>query len=197
MKMLFDFFPVIVFYIAYSVSKHYTNEVQAMVIATALLIAATCVQVGVTWLKKRTVEKMHIVVLVLAVIFGGATIYFHEPRYLVWKVTLVNWLFGVAFLASHYIGDSPIVKRMMQHAVELPEKIWTRLSYMWIVFFLVIGVINLLVFNFVIHKYGADEGLTAWVQFKLFGMFGLTLVFVVIQSFYLARHVREKPAEEV
>jgi len=197
MKLLFDFFPVIIFYLTYTISKRFVGEVDAMVLATALLIAATCAQVAITWWRKRKVEKMHLVVLVLAIVFGGATIYFHEPIYLVWKVTLGNWLFAIAFLASHFIGDTPIVKRMMQHAVELPAQIWNRLSYMWIVFFIAVGGINLLVYNFVILKYGSQQGFDTWVQFKLFGMFGLTIVFVIIQSLYLARHVREKPAEEV
>lgn len=189
MKILFDFFPVIIFYIAYTISKRFVGEVEGMVIATALLIAATCAQVAINWWRKRKVEKMHLVVLVLAIVFGGATIYFHEPKYLAWKVTLGNWLFALAFLASHFIGDTPIVKRMMQHAVELPTKIWNRLSYMWILFFAIVGGINQIVFQHV--------SFDTWVQFKLFGMFGLTLVFVIIQSIYLARHVREKPAEEV
>lgn len=188
MKFLFDFFPVIIFYIAYTVSKKFMGEVEGMVIATALLIAATCVQVAITWLRKRKVEKMHIIVLTLAIVFGGATIYFREPAYLIWKVTLANWLFALAFLSSHFIGESPIVKRMMQHAIELPEIIWTRLSYMWILFFAVIGVINLIVASHV--------SFDAWVNFKLFGMFGLTFLFVIIQSIYLARHAKEKPVEE-
>jgi len=188
MKILFDFFPVIVFYVAYTIGKRFVGEVQGMIIATALLIAATCIQVGVTWLRKRKVEKMHIVVLVLAIVFGGATIYFHDPAYLVWKVSLANWLFAVAFLASHFIGDSPLVKHMMQHAIELPEVIWTRLSYMWIVFFISVGIINLIV--------ARSVSFDAWVNFKLFGMLGLTFVFVILQSFYLARHAREKSAEE-
>ena len=188
MKFLFDFFPVIIFYITYTISKRFTGEVEGMVMATALLIAATCAQVLITWLRQRKVEKMHLVVLVLAIVFGGATIYFHEPAYLVWKVTLGNWLFAVAFLASHFIGDSPIIKRMMAHAVELPEIIWNRLSYMWILFFAIVGVINLIV----AHHVSFD----AWVNFKLFGMFGLTFVFVIIQSVYLARHVKEKHPEE-
>lgn len=188
MKFLFDFFPVIIFYIAYTISKRIVGEVEGMVIATALLIAATCVQVLVTWFRKHKVEKMHIVVLVLAIVFGGATIYFHEPAYLVWKVTLGNWLFAIAFLSSHFIGDTPIVKRMMQHAIELPEIIWNRLSYMWILFFAAIGGINLIVARHV--------SFDTWVQFKLFGMLGLTFAFVVIQSIYLARHAKEKHAEE-
>ena len=188
MKFLFDFFPVIIFYIGYSISKRYMGEVDGMIIATALLIAATCAQVAITWLRKRKVEKMHIIVLALAIVFGGATIYFRDPAYLIWKVTLANWLFAIAFLSSHFIGDSPIVKRMMQHAIELPEIIWTRLSYMWILFFVGIGVVNLIV--------ARNVSFDAWVNFKLFGMFGLTFVFVIIQSLYLARHAKEKQPGE-
>lgn len=188
MKFLFDFFPVIIFYIAYTISKRFMGEIQGMVIATSLLIVATCIQVAFTWLRKHKVEKMHIVVLVLAIVFGGATIYFREPVYLIWKVTLANWLFAIAFLASHFVGDTPIIKRMMQHAVELPEVIWNRLSYMWILFFAGVGVINLVVANHV--------SFDTWVDFKLFGMFGLTFLFVIIQSIYLARHVKDKQIEE-
>lgn len=188
MKFLFDFFPVIIFYITYNIGKRYTGEVESMILATALLIAATCAQVAITWFRQRKVEKMHLIVLVLAILFGGATIYFREPAYLVWKVTLANWLFAVAFLASHFIGGTPIVKRMMQHAIELPELIWSRLSYMWILFFIGIGALNLVVAKHV--------SFDAWVDFKLFGLLGLTFLFVIIQSIYLARHAKEKQAEE-
>jgi intracellular septation protein len=188
MKFLFDFFPVLIFYIAYTISKRLVGEVQGMIIATALLIVATCAQVAITWWRKHKVEKMHLVVLALAIVFGGATIYFREPTYLIWKVTLANWLFAIAFLTSHFIGDTPIIKRMMQHAIELPEIIWTRLSYMWILFFAAIGAVNLLVASHV--------SFDTWVQFKLFGMLGLTFLFVVLQSIYLARHVKEKHVEE-
>lgn len=188
MKFLFDFFPVLLFYIAYNVGKKYVGEVDAMILATALLVLATCVQVAITWLRKRKVENMHIVVLVLALVFGGATIYFREPAYLIWKVTLANWLFAVAFLASHFIGHSPIVKRMMQHAVQLPEFVWNRLSYMWIGFFIALGGINLAV--------AANVSFDAWVDFKLFGLLGLTVLFVIIQAVYLSRHIKEETKSE-
>ena len=189
MKFLFDFFPVLLFYIAYNVGKKYTGEVDAMILATVLLVLATCVQVSITWLRMRKVENMHIVVLALALIFGGAPIYFREPIYLIWKVTLANWLFAGAFLASHFIGHSPIVKRMMQHAVVLPEFVWNRLSYMWISFFIALGAINLVV--------AENVSFDAWVDFKLFGLLGLTLLFVIIQSVYLARHIKEENKPEV
>ncbi len=183
MKFLFDFFPVLFFYIAYNVGKKYTGEVDSIIFATAILMAATIVQVTITWVRHKKVEKMHVIVLVLAIIFGGATIYFREPAYLIWKVTLANWLFAVVFLSSHFIGHTPIVKRMMQKTIELPDIIWDRLSYMWISFFIIIGVINLVVAN----NYSFD----AWVDFKLFGLLGLTFLFVIIQTAYLSRHIKE------
>ena len=188
MKFLFDFFPVVLFYIAYNVGKKQLGDVEAMILATGVLMAATVVQVAITWFRHRKIETMHIIVLVLALVFGGATIYFREPAYLIWKVTLANWLFALVFLASHYIGQTPLVKRMMQNTIELPELVWYRLSYMWIGFFTVIGIINLLVAN----HFSFD----AWVDFKLFGLLGLTFAFIVIQTLYLARHVKENQVEE-
>ncbi|MGD8925774.1 MAG: septation protein A [Thioalkalispiraceae bacterium] len=183
MKLLFDFFPVVFFYISYNFFKTSHGEIKAMIIATAVLMAATVLQVGINWFKNRKIEKMHIIVLIMALVFGGATIYFQDKTYLIWKVTLVNWLFATVFFGSHFIGHTHIVKRMMQSAVELPDPIWDRLSYMWIIFFIALGAINLVVANSV--------DFDTWVDFKLFGLLGLTLVFIVIQTIYLSRHVKE------
>jgi len=183
MKLLFDFFPVVLFYTVYNVRKTGNDDIDAMIVATAVLMAATVVQVAVNWFKNHKVENMHIVVLLLALVFGGATIYFRDQQYLIWKVTLVNWLFAIVFLGSHFIGDTPIVRRMMQNAIELPEFIWNRLSYMWIIFFFALGAINLAV--------ARNVNFDTWVDFKLFGLLGLTIAFVVIQTIYMSRHVKE------
>jgi len=183
MKLLFDFFPVIFFYISFNYYKEAQGEVQAMIIATAILMIATVIQVAINWFKNRKIEKMHIIVLVMALVFGGATIYFQDKAYLIWKVTLVNWLFAVVFFGSHFIGHTHIVKRMMQHAIELPDQVWDKLSYMWITFFVFLGVINLIV--------AQNVDFDTWVDFKLFGLLGLTLVFIVIQTIYMSRHAKE------
>jgi len=183
MKFLFDFFPVVFFYIAFNVSKKYTDEVDAMIIATAVLMAATVAQVAFNWFKHRKIEKMHIIVLVLALVFGGATIYFRDQQFLIWKVSIANWLFAVVFLGSHFIGHTHVIKRMMQHAVTLPDPIWDRLSYMWIVFFTALGFINLAV--------GYQYDFDTWVDFKLFGLLGLTFAFIILQTLYLSRHMKE------
>ena len=178
MKFLADFFPVLLFFGAYQLYDIY--------VATATAIVASFVQVGASWFRHRKVEKMHLVTLGLLVVFGGLTLALRDPLFIKWKPTVVNWLFAAAFLGSHYVGERPIIQRMMSQAVTLPPEIWRRLSVAWVLFFLGVGAINLLVaFSF------SEE---TWVNFKLFGMLGLTLLFVVAQSFYLARHM-EPPAD--
>jgi len=192
MKFLFDFFPAILFYITYKTTGDVTwlhqtaiPETQGMVNGVFVMILATIVQLAYNWLRHNKVEKMHVVTLVLVVVFGSTTIYLEDPVYLFWKVSIVNWLFAVVFAGSHFFGEHTIIKRMMSHAISLPEVVWTRLSIMWIVFFSAVGVINL----FVAFSFDFDT----WMDFKLFGLMGLTIGFIIIQAFYLSRHAQEQP----
>lgn len=180
MKFLTDFLPILLFFIAYQLYDIY--------VATAVAIAASVLQVSYLWLFKKKIEKMHLVTLGLLVIFGGLTLALRDPLFIKWKPTVVNWLFAAVFLGSQFIGKKSMVERMMSHAIDLPATIWTRLNISWGVFFLVSGILNLYVaFNF------AEE---TWVNFKLFGMLGLTILFVILQSFYMARHIQEQKQEE-
>lgn len=188
MKLLFDFFPIMAFYLTYNLSKAKLGEVNAMIAATAVLMLATTLQMAYTWIKHKKIEKTHVLVLVLALVFGGATIYFRDPAYLIWKVTLVNWLFALGFIASHFFGEKLIIRHMMDHAITLPEPVWNKLSLMWIVFFISLGALNLIV--------AAHVSFDRWVDFKLFGLMGLTLLFALGQGLYLARHVKEEPSKE-
>lgn len=179
MKLLFDFFPVILFFIAY--------KLEGIYVATAIAIAATLLQVGYLWLRHRRVEAMHLVTLGLIVIFGGATLYLHDEQFIKWKPTVINWLFGVAFLTSQFLGDKPIIQRMMAPNVALPQPIWYRLNLSWALFFLFLGAVNL----FVVYRFDTD----VWVNFKLFGMLGLTVAFVLLQAAFLARYLPESTEE--
>lgn len=183
MKFLYDFFPVALFFIAY---KTYD-----IFVATAVIIVASLVQVGSFWLKHRRFENMHLVTLALVVVLGGATIILHDDNFIKWKPTVVNWLFAVVFLGSHFIGKRTIIERMLASNISLPAQIWSRLSYLWIGFFLVMGIANLYVAFYYAPELSLAERTDLWVDFKLFGMMGLTLVFVIIQAFYLARHIQD------
>ncbi len=180
MKFLADLFPVILFFIAY--------EMYDIYVATGVAIAAAFVQTGFHWLRHRRFEKMHLITLGLLVVFGGLTLILHDPQFIKWKPTIVNWLFGVVFLGSQFIGGKTLVERTMSHAVSLPKPIWTRLNLAWTLFFFVMGLVNIHVaYNF------SEE---FWVRFKLFGMMGMTILFVLAQSFYLARHIHEPDEAE-
>ena len=178
MKLLFDFFPVVLFFVVY---KMHDDPHQGFMYATAAIIVATAIQVLVLWWRERRVEKMHIAVLAIVVVFGGITLALDDPIFLKWKPTIVNWLFALVFLGSQFVGAKNIVRRLMESKVTLPAPVWTKLNASWVVFFVVCGALNL----FVVYNFDTDT----WVDFKLFGLMGLTLVFVLGQGFYMMRHM--------
>ena len=216
MKFLYDFFPILLFFIAY--------KLQGIYVATAVAIIASCVQVAFTWLKHKRVEKMHVVTLALIVILGGATLLFQDKAFFMWKPTAVNWLFAAAFLGSHFIGEKTVVERMMGNAIKVPASIWPRLNISWVLFFILMGMANLLVANYYFvaesalfthlgHPIELDQCNSLagqarvlcdharemeedWVNFKLFGMMGLTFVFVIAQGFYLAKHMQHEDTSD-
>jgi intracellular septation protein len=175
MQLLFDFLPIIAFFVAYKLANIY--------VATVVLIVATVLQVGIHWLRTRRVNPMHLVSAGLVLVFGGLTLLIHDTAFIMWKPTVVNWLFAAAFLASLWrrFGDRPLIQRLMSAAdsgLVLSPPSWRRLNWLWIGFFLVMGAANLVVFRYF------DEA--TWVNFKLFGMLGLTIAFIVVQGFWLA-----------
>ncbi len=173
MKILADFFPIILFFIVYKLYNIYA--------ATASAIVVSFLQVTIYWVKFRKVDRMQLITLALVVVLGGATLLLHKEIYIKWKPTILNWVFAAVFFASQYIGKKPIIKRMMEKNVSLPEAVWGRLNLSWVGFFVLMGIANL----YVVYNFDTD----VWVNFKLFGMLGLTVIFVIIQAFYLARHI--------
>ncbi len=181
MKFLFDFFPILLFFVAY--------KVYGIFVATAVAIVASCIQVGWFWFKNHRVENMHLITLILIVVLGGATLILQDETFIKWKPTVVNWAFAIAFLGSQFIGKKTFVQRMMESNIRLKtDAIWPRLNMAWVLFFIIMGVVNLLVaFNF---------STDIWVNFKLFGMMGLTLIFVFGQGFYLVKYIEMDKDEE-
>ena len=180
MKLLIDFFPVLLFFLAY--------KFFGMYVATAVAIGATAIQIGVTWLRTKSVPSMQWVTLVVILIFGGLTLYLRDEQFIKWKPTVINWLFGIVFLGTQLFGQKTAIEHMLSSSIILPQAVWKRLNLAWTVFFVLIGAANLVV----MHYFDSNT----WVNFKLFGMLGLTLVFVVLQSLYLARYMEEPPKEQ-
>jgi intracellular septation protein len=175
MKQLFEFFPIVLFFIAYKLYGIY--------VATEVMIGATSLGVALTWLKYRQVTSMQWITLILAVVLGGATIYLHDERFLKWKLSIVEWLFGIAFLGSQFFGKKPFVERMMSGSLTLPPIIWRRLNLMWGSFFISVGFINL----YVMQHYNTDD----WVTFKTFGVPGLMVVFILVQIVFIYKYLPE------
>lgn len=180
MKFLFDFFPVILFF---AVFKSYDDQLTGILAATKVMIAASVVQISLYWLKNRRFENMHLITLVLVSVLGGATIYFQNADFIKWKPTAVNWLFAIVFLGSEFIGKKSVLRRMMEKNISLPEPVWTRLNYSWSMFFVLLGALNL----YVAFTFSLDD----WVEFKTYGLLGLTFLFVIGQAFYMARYINE------
>lgn len=171
MQLLFDFFPIVAFFVAF---KFYD-----MFVATAVIIVAAMLQIVIHWIWKRSFNRMHIVSAILILIFGGITLTLRNELFIQWKPTVLYWLFAAIFLASQYIGGKPVVQRIMQEVVQLEAVQWRKLNLMWVAFFAILGALNL----FVVYQFSEDT----WVNFKLFGILGLTLTFVMLQGIWLAR----------
>jgi len=175
MKMLFDFFPVLLFFIVYKMVDIY--------MATAVLIAACAVQTFGHRLIKGRFENAHLITLVLVALFGGLTLFLQDETFIKWKPTAINWLFSIIFIGSQFIGDKTIIERMMGANITLPKPVWIRLNIAWSLFFILLGALNL----YVAFSFDTDT----WVNFKLFGLMGLTFAFIIIQSFYLMPYLKE------
>ena len=179
-KLLFDFFPVLLFFAAFQLED---DPKRGIMVATAVAIAATFVQVGYMRLRHGRVEKLHLVTLGLVVVLGGLTLALDDERFIKWKPTLVHWGFALVFLGSQLVGSRPIIRRLMESQVTLTDQAWTRLNLGWTGFFVFLGAANL----FVAYRFSTDF----WVNFKLFGLLGLTAAFVIGQGGWLMRQVRQ------
>jgi intracellular septation protein len=204
MKLLFDLFPVILFFAVFKFAGAQPEAAQAfasqylsflvvdgaisaqqapILLATAVAILATLAQVVWLLLRRRHVDTMLWVSLVIIVVFGGATIYFHDELFIKWKPTVLYWCFSMALLGAQLILRKNLIRSLMGQQMTLPDPVWGKLNLAWGAFFAAMGVLNLYVaFNF---------PLELWVNFKMFGFLGLMIAFVIAQTAYLSRYLKE------
>lgn len=200
MKFLFDLLPVILFFAAYKIGGADPETAHAflagwlgdgiavsqapILIATVVAILATFLQIALVWLKHRKVDTMLWISLAIIVVFGGATLFFHDPTFIKWKPTVLYWMFGTVLLGSAWLLDRNLIRAMLESQVKLPDPVWGRLNLAWAGFFITAGVLNL----WVAYTFSEET----WVDFKMFGGMGLMLAFVLAQGFYLSRHMEEE-----
>lgn len=200
MKFLFDLLPVVLFFAAYKfagmhpeashqyalewLGKDINLQQAPILIATAVAIAATFIQIAIVWIRQRKVDTMLWVSLVIIAVFGGATLLFHNPTFIKWKPTALYWLFAAILLGAALFLRRNLIRSLLEAQIQLPDPVWTRLNLAWALFFAFMGTLNL----YVAYSFSEES----WVNFKLFGGMGLMFAFALGQGFYLSRHLEEE-----
>lgn len=204
MKLLFDLFPVLLFFLTYKLSAIHpeaaahlgtqwlgwmvsggtigTREA-GILWATLVTISATFLQVAYLLIRGRRIEPMLWISLAIVSIFGGATIWLHNEVFIKWKPTVLYWFFATALLFAHVVLKRNLVRRLLGTQITLPEKTWSHMLVGWVAFFLLMGGLNV----YVAHHYSTN----VWVDFKLFGLTGCTLAFIVLQALLISRHAQQ------
>jgi len=175
MQLLYDFLPIVLFFIVYKLSNIY--------MATAAAMIMTLLQVSIYRIRHHKFDQLQFITLVLIMVLGGATLILHKPIFIKWKPSAIYWVFALIFLGSHFIGKKTVIQYLMGSKIELPSIAWSRLNFSWAIFFLLMGFLNI----YVVYHYSTNT----WVNFKLFGILGLTVVFMLLQAFYLAKYLKE------
>ena len=206
MKFLFDLFPVMLFFGVFRWAEGSTVVAQSLVnntlsgiisgggvaaaqapiiLATAVAIVATICQIAYLLARRKKVDLMLWLSLAIIVVFGGATIYFNSENFIKWKPTVLYWSFGVVLFVSQMIFRKNLIRAFMEAQISLPDPVWARLSCAWMAFLALMGVINLYV------AFWGNFSTSVWVNFKLFGGMGLMFAFIIAQSVYLSRHMKD------
>lgn len=179
LNVFYDFIPVLLFFLAFKIYGIY--------VATVVGIATTALQVLITFFWQRKVDKKQLIALGVFIVFGGMTLYFHNPIFVKWKPTIIFWIFGLVLLGSQFIGAKTLVERMLGHAVDknitVPTAFWKRLNLAWMIFFISLGTLNL----YVAYYFSTDT----WVNFKFYGILSLLFIFSFLQAACLARYMTE------
>lgn len=204
MKFLFELFPVILFFGVFKWGEGHTDAALGLVsqylsgimsdgaitasqapilLATAVAIIASLAQIAYLLAQRRKIGGMLWVSLAIIVVFGGATIYFHDDTFIKWKPTILYWCFAAALIINQVFIKKNLVRAMMEKQVSLPEPVWGKLNLIWSIFFATMGLLNL----YVAFSYTTD----VWVDFKMFGTMGLMLVFIIAQGLFLSKHMKD------
>lgn len=202
MKFLTDLLPVILFFGTFKVAQGRADAAAALcnqwlgsgfdatqapiICATTVAILVSIAQILYKFIRRQKVDAMLWISVAVILVFGSLTIWLHDEMFIKWKPTILYWIFGGILLGGSFVKKN-FLKSLLGKQVSLPEPAWNVLLYSWIVFFAVTGVLNLIV------AYTCSTDI--WVNFKLFGLMGLTLLFTLGIGFYIAKFIPESPSE--
>ena len=189
MKLLFDFFPLVLFFGAFKLYDIYVSTLVAM--------AASLAQVVFIRIRHQRFETTHLVTLFVILLFGGMTLIFQDDMFIKWKPTIVNWLFSVLILGSQLLGRRTALQLLLGKSLTLPDRIWRNVNMSWGIFFLVVGLLNVYVAFYYRPELSEQVRTDFWVNFKVFGLMGLTLVFAIGQMLCIAKYLKPNHDETV
>lgn len=175
MKFLFEMLPIILFFVTYKAKDVYY--------ATGVAIAVCILQILYAYFRNKKIEPPMLISLAVILVFGGATLVLHNEIFIKWKPTILYWLFSGILLSARIFWKKNLIQAMLGKQIDVPVEVWERLNYSWAVFFAIVGGINL----YVAYHFSTD----IWVNFKLFGILGFMIVFVIIQGFMLTPYIKE------
>ena len=207
MKLLLDFLPIILFFGVFKIADMHPDlaaifatdhlgfavsggvvgvDEAPVLLATLVVMIATLVQIAITLLMRKKVDTMLWVTFGLITVLGGATIWFHDPTFIKWKPSALDWAMAAGLWISQVFFGKNLLQALVGEQLELPRDVWRKLNYAWIAFFILMGVLNL----YVAHNYSTST----WATFKVFGLTGLMLAFMVAQGFYISRWLKDEDA---
>jgi intracellular septation protein len=187
-KLALDLGPLLVFFAAYHVAKRVlADDIQGLIWATGLFVVVTTIALTVSYLIERRVHAMPLITGAVVLVMGGLTVYFNDERFIKHKPTIVSGLMGATLLVGWASGRA-LIKPLLGTTLELDETGWRKLTLRWACFFLVIAGLNELVWR--------STTTETWLNFKLFGILGLTFLFMLLQQPLLQRHALESKGSD-
>jgi intracellular septation protein len=179
MKMLLDFAPLPLFFIAYQFGGIY--------VATGVLIVSLYLALAIDRLMTGKLNRVLAGTALLATVLGGLTFALHDPAFIKLKPTIIYTVFALACIGSQFFGEKVLMERLMQSAIELPPPAWRKLNMAWALFFIFCAALN----YYVAHAFAE----ATWVRFKLIGLTVLPFVFALLQAPFLMKHIPQETAE--
>lgn len=176
MDLLIDFLPIILFFAAYQFAGIY--------VATGVAIAAALGQLFYAFFILKRVKSMLWISTLIIVVFGGLTLVLKSPAFIKWKPTILYWIFASGLLFSAWIQKRNLIKKLLEEQIKLPDAVWQKLNFSWVVFFGFLGGLNL----YIASSFSEE----VWVKFKVFGSMGLMILFIIPQAFVISRYIKDE-----
>jgi intracellular septation protein len=172
MQFLADYFPLILFFVAF--------KLRGIFVATGVAIAASIVQIAYFRWRRGKVAAVHWMSFAIIAVFGGATLLLHDETFIKWKPTVLYWLFALVLATGRVAFHKNLIAALLKD-LTLPDAVWSRLTWAWVVFLAAMGVANL----YVAAHFTTD----AWVNFKVWGGIGLFMLAAVGTVASVARYL--------